>query len=140
MLPAAVATNAPLEVVAAILNAGADVNFKMQSAKLREIKGYTSLHLAVGKGSEDIVKLLLDSGADVDAVTDDNFRSKAPKVTSLLLAANADNLEIVKMLIHAGANVNYMITNARKLNGATALRVSKSEDVKKILKQAGAKI
>ena len=125
-------------MVRMLVDAGADVNFKMQSAKLREIKGYTSLHFAVGKGNEAIVKLLLDGGADVDAVTDDEFQSKAPKATSLLLAANAGNLEIVKMLIHAGANVNYEITDARKFNGATALGVSKSEDVTKILKQAGA--
>ena len=125
-------------MVRMLVDAGADVNFKVQSNHLHEMKGYTSLHYAVSKGSEDIVKLLLDGGADVDAVTDDHFLSNAPMATPLLLAVSADNLEIVKVLIHAGANVNYEITNANKLNGATALRVSKSEDVKKILKQAGA--
>ena len=79
-------------VVAAILNAGAYIDIKMQSDRLGKIKGYTALHFAVSKGSEDIVRLLLDGGADVDAVTDDHFLSNAPKVTSLLLAANDDNL------------------------------------------------
>jgi ankyrin repeat protein len=78
-----------LEIVQALLGAGADVNFGGVT---------TPLDSAVCSGNVTIVKKLIDAGADVNARLEDNQ-------TALMSAAAAGDLEIVKVLIQAGANV-----------------------------------
>ena len=73
------------------------------------------LHVAVGKGREDIVKMLLDvEGVDVD------IRDKS-KATPLMPASTLGNIIIMKMLLDKKADIN-----AVDSGGATALHQSVS--------------
>nr|ACS15395.1 ankyrin 2,3/unc44-like protein [uncultured bacterium FLS12] len=90
------ARNGDMEVVALLLDAGADVNAR---GYRRGKPWYTALHEAVSPGHLDIVKILLEHGANVDGNTDDSRRP-------LMLASWEGHTEIVQLLLEAGADVN----------------------------------
>ena len=85
-----------LEVVQALLKAGADVNAK------DEALGYTALMTAAGMHN-DLIKPLVAAGADLEA------RGKAGQ-TALMNAVTLDDPDTVQALIDAGADVNEAYT------------------------------
>jgi uncharacterized protein len=89
---AAFADNA--ESVAALLDAGADVN-----ARARNKFDNTPLQVALLTSSRDSARVLLSRGADVNA-------RQAEGVTALHEAAVSGDLEIIRMLLTAGADAN----------------------------------
>ena len=79
-----------LATVVRLLKFGVNINASNSA-------GWTSLHLAVGKGHFEIVKALLDHGANPDARDNWNF-------SCLHVAAKGGHLEVVKALLDHGAN------------------------------------
>ncbi len=108
------------ELITFLITAGADVN-------TADKYGYTPLYRAAVGGHTECVKLLIAAGADVNKAT--NFGS-----TPLYWAARNGHPECVKLLISAGADVN-------KANnwGSTPLEAAKTEEIKQLLRDAGAK-
>ncbi len=128
------------DTVKALVEAGADVNISQPQT------GWNALLAASKSGYTDIVKILLAAGANVNAVSSIGlarekqykgekvtFVPQASNTSSLMQASYAGHIEIVKLLIAANADVN-------KINalGETALSVAKTEEIKELLKQAGA--
>ena len=71
-----------------LISYGADVN-------ARQLQGYTPMHSAAHKGSNDIAELLLKNGADINARTDNGK-------TPLSLAVEADHCGTIKFLREHG--------------------------------------
>jgi len=93
--------------------------------------GETPLHRAVSKNSNiDITKYLISQGANVNAV---NEKGETP----LHGAVRYSNAEVVKCLISQGADVNANMWNFYYGTG-TPLSYAKTEDIKSILREAGA--
>lgn len=90
------------EVVAALIQAGADVNAREGSA------GRTVLMVACSSGNGDIVRQLVRAGAVVNARTANS--------TALIEAACCGDPEIVRLLLWAGADFR-----AKDSEGRTAL-------------------
>ena len=132
-------TNGSAEVVAPLLDAGADPEARTA--------GETALMTAVRTGSVDIVELLIANGADLDATQRESGQTLLmtaaaemhPAVVRILLARGADvharsvvgftpltfaaragDLESVKLLIAAGASANERLPVARRGPGITA--------------------
>ncbi|CAL1682578.1 unnamed protein product [Lasius platythorax] len=112
-----------LQNVEHLLKHGAHVNSAYTSTS-RE--GYTPLHLAVEKGSEEIIKLLLSRGANVDAKGIDG-------ITSLHIAAERGYLQIVEHLLKRGAHVNSVYTSTSR-EGYTPLHLAVEKDSEEIIK------
>ena len=70
---------------------------------------------------------MIENGADV------NIKNNYG-ITALIYAAEHGNLEIVKYLVEKGANVNI-----KDNHGRTALDLAETEEIKKVLRKAGAK-
>ncbi len=89
--------------------------------------GITPLSRAAYNGHTECVKLLIAAGADVNKADKDGE-------TPLYWAAYKGHTECVKQLIAAGADVN-------KANnwGSTPLEVAKTEEIKQLLRDAGAR-
>ena len=150
------AANGYVEIVRALLEAGADTEKKTffkntalilacmrgQSATVELLIAHraqlniaggtdesTPLINAVKAQNSEIVTKLLDAGANINAGDKDNW-------TALIWASHRKNLEIVKLLVARGADVNAM-----GKDGNTALkRAIATNRVKiiKLLKQSGA--
>ena len=113
--------NNDINRVNSILNNGkANIN-----AKDRD--GWTALIWASCKGDLEIVKLLVESGADIDAKDNDGW-------TALMRASWRGYLEIVQYLVEIGADINI-----KNKDGKTALDWADIEEIKEILRKAGAK-
>jgi hypothetical protein len=108
------------ELAAILVRRGADVN-------LPDKRGTTSLMVAVEKNNVGIVRLILSKGANVNA-KDRNGD------TALMRACRTGAPEMVRLLLNKGADVN-----AADRRGRTALDVASDEQVKRILKEHGAK-
>ena len=112
-------------VVNALLDAGANVNAKEESA----LSSWTPLQYAARWGHVGVVEVLLRAGANVEA----EERDSPP----ILLAVFSSEMAVVKALLNAGARVN-----ARDFSGRTPLyaaaRRGHIEMVKAFIK-AGAK-
>lgn len=89
--------------------------------------GWSLLHFASWRGYINVVKMLLDQGANVNLTILDGS-------TALILASFNNRLEISKILLNKGATVDN-----RNKYGQTALNVSKSVEMKELLKSYGAK-
>jgi ankyrin repeat protein len=87
----AAAEKGHLEVVAALLEAGADENAQTSSGK-------SALSLAVAQGHKDVAAVLLAAGADANS-TDSEDR------TPLHEAADREDLPMMQLLLAAGAGV-----------------------------------
>ena len=77
-------------------------------------KGSSTLTLACGGGSLEIVKLLVNAGADLDAVGKDG--------TALLSASFSGQLDIVRYLLDRGADPNKESESGESALHAAALR------------------
>ena len=101
----AAAFNGHDKVVAALIVAGADVNFAKDNT------GTTALLLSAPGGHDAVVKHLITAGADVD------LARVSDGVTPLLLAAKKGRLGVAAQLVFAGADVNCAVMGS----GHTAL-------------------
>ncbi len=81
-----------LEIVKALINAGADLDLKGSM-------GNAPLIIAVKEGKTEIAKALIAAKADVNKSNSDGF-------TPLMIAAVGGNTEIVQALLEKGASVN----------------------------------
>ena len=91
------ASGGTVEVVAALLDAGAEVDVRNAIS----FDASTPLHYAVSHNTPAVVKILLDAGADVQA--EHGFQGATP----LHFAAKRDDahaLEVVTVLLEAGAD------------------------------------
>jgi ankyrin repeat protein len=86
-----------LEVVAALIKAGADIN-------LPSNKGDTPINMAAFKGHRDVVEALINAHADLNQAGNNGF-------TPINSAAILGHLEIVEDLIKAHANINQANNN-----------------------------
>lgn len=82
---------------------------------------------AAWRDSPDVTTLLLEQGADV------NLKDKNG-CTALIYATMHSSLDVVKLMIEKGADVN-----AKNKAGKSALDVSNSKEMKKFLREHGAK-
>src|SRR3569833_2181231 len=89
------------------LAAGVDPDTKLKS------NGRTSLHMAAGKGHEEIIRLLLDAGAAI------NERDESGE-TPLLLSAQIGHVGIVELLLDRGADPD----NIRQVSSSTPLHAA----------------
>jgi len=110
------------DIVELLIDAGVNVNAKS------EYLGMTALMLASEFGHLDIVELLIEAGADV------NIKNKSGG-TALSLASIKGYTDIVELLIDAGADVNAM-----NKFGKTAYDYASTNEIKKILIEAGARV
>ena len=102
-------------VIRALLDLGADMNF-------RDKDGNRPLHVAVEKSNPELAKLLLDHGADVNAKGKYSY-------TPLYRAVQNNNFELAKLLLDRGANVNLKVKN-----GYTPLHIAAHMDNPKVVK------
>jgi hypothetical protein len=85
------------DVVRALIDAGADVNAKMEL-----FFTFTALGFALEEGNPEIVQFLLDAGADVNSY---DVEGK----TALMTAIECRNFEVAQQLIDAGADPNALM-------------------------------
>lgn len=120
-----IAREGNIEVVKALIAAGADVNAGHGSSG-------TPLHYAWRQGKTEAIKALIDAGADINA------RDESGQ-TPLYIAVGHQSFEAVKTLIAAGANVN-----AKDKYGYTpldtGLRQGITAEIAKILIAGGANV
>lgn len=113
------------EVVEELLVAGADVNAAMTD-------GSSPVFMAAQQGHDKLLRLLIAKGADVNA-------AKTPSgATALMVAVQNDDASIVKLLIEANADVNARLITSRFPAGVPTLAIAKSQDVRTLLRNAGA--
>ncbi|HEX8651661.1 MAG TPA: ankyrin repeat domain-containing protein [Pyrinomonadaceae bacterium] len=144
--------NGNLEMVSALLLAGADVNTRGDNGRtalmylgansksdvvralvaagamidLEDEEGNTALLFAAAKENADVLQALLDAGAAVNA------KNKEGR-TALMQAADMGILDNVKTLIKAGAEIN-----ARDKEDSTALSLAHDPEVEALLEAYGA--
>ena len=109
------------EQVCMALNAGADINAKVDGTKSRP------LTIAALNGETEKVKLLIKKGADVNAK--DGFHK-----TPLFYAVQYNYIEIVKLLIAAGTDLSVQQYGTRQ----TVLDYANTDEMKKLLRKHGA--
>jgi ankyrin repeat protein len=125
-LPAAV-KNGRIAVIPLLLDAGADVNVRLESgetvlslttwpnekpeiAKLLLGRGVNASSInsafmgAASRGHLEIAQLMLKAGADV------NYSESQYHITPLMWASEYNKLEMMRLLLEAGANVNAVST------------------------------
>ena len=100
------------EIVNKLIQAGADVNAKVNDKTLAnlyfddaankptnpvKLEGFTALIVASAQGNLENVKALLAAGADINAVS-------AKGISALIAASGQGHLEIVKTLLESGAD------------------------------------
>ena len=112
--------NGDLEKVKLLIENGADIEAK-------DNNGDTALILASYYRYLEIIQYLVEKGANINATNDNGW-------TSLMYASKYGELETIKYLLENGADVNI-----KNKNGNAALDLAKIEDIKEVLRKAGAK-
>lgn len=84
------------------------------NADAKDNSGFTALHLAAERGSEEMLKVLLEGGAKVGGPWEWDGNEE---FTPLMLAARSGCVEAVRLLVAAGANVDAGLNTS----GETAL-------------------
>ena len=112
--------NGDLEKVKLLIENGANIEVK-------DNNGDTALILASYYRRLEIVKYLVEKGANINATNDNGW-------TSLMYASKYGELETIKYLLENGTDVNI-----KNKNGNAALDLAKIEDIKEVLRKAGAK-
>ena len=112
--------NGDLEKVKLLIENGANIEAK-------DNNGDTALILASYYRRLEIVKYLVEKGANINATNDNGW-------TSLMYASKYGELETIKYLLENGTDVNI-----KNKNGNAALDLAKIEDIKEVLRKAGAK-
>ena len=107
-------------IVQVLLAGGAEIDIQAKT-------GSTALYMASQNGHEGIVQALLAKGAEIDIQDGDG-------VTALIMAAYQGHERIVKALLAKGANVEL-----RENGGETALGYAKTQQIKQLLRAAGAR-
>jgi len=119
------AENGHTEIVDLLLNKyGAHPNVYESDAIIQ----HTPLTAAAQNNHPEIVKMLAEKGADLNAF------STGVRETALMWAVEKDAEDAVRELIAAGADVNL---KSRSGYQGTALTKAKSENIKKMLRDAG---
>jgi hypothetical protein len=120
-----------VEMVKALLAAGADPNDAGKHVRPEFESGHTTLMAAVDSGDPEIVAALLAGGAKTEA-------TNSYGMNALMTVAMQGNAEIAKLLIDAKANVN-----ATDKSGTPVLYMAvagKNPQVVKMMLEAGAKL
>ena len=108
-----------LAQVRTMLDKGTDIDHQDRG-------GANALYGASQNGHEGVVQALLARGAEIDHQAKNG-------VTALFIAANQGHDGTVKALLAAGANVELRLNG-----GGTALKHAKTQQIKKLLRAAGA--
>ena len=116
-----------LEMIRFLLEKGAKVNIKDAEKRTPLLMIHDSLGDDDGASLKEIVRLLVSRGADINVRNEDNE-------TFLMSAAEDDNVEGVKFLLELGAN-----PNLKDGDGETAMQKTDSDEIKRLLKQYGAR-
>ncbi|KAL2054392.1 hypothetical protein ABVK25_005140 [Lepraria finkii] len=95
-----------IDILSALINAGADVN------NIAHPRSAHPVRQAASKGNVEAVQLLLEAGACINSTSED-------KRTALQAATGTRNIDLIKTLIGAGADVN---APAGPERGRTALQ------------------
>jgi uncharacterized protein len=117
-----------IEIVSILLEKGANPN-------ATDVVGITPLHMAVPKGSKDVIKLLIERGADIETFAPYLRRN------ALHMASGSGNAEAVAALLEKGANIEAQADPEN--DGSTALHISaliSSLEVTKLLLDRGADV
>ena len=113
----------------ALMLASSEGHLEMVKLLVENGADYTNaLRLASREGHLEIVKLLIENGANINAKDNDGE-------TALMRASYNGHLEVVKYLIENGADVNIK----DNYYGITALDFARDEEIKEVLRKAGAK-
>ena len=83
--------------------------------------------LACVNGDADCARLLVDKGCSVDAATTNG-------TTALIWACQNGHADCARLLLGAGANVHKTLPS-----GHTALAFAESDELKQLLREAGAR-
>ncbi|MDE2794039.1 MAG: ankyrin repeat domain-containing protein [Gemmatimonadota bacterium] len=131
------ARSGTVEVVRALLQAGADPNAWEMSFATDYGWGWTPLHLAAASNPDpDVVRALIEAGADLDAPSGESYRQGN---SPLHYAAENRNPAVAAVLLDAGADVN-----ARSARGRTPLHMAaagaSNPAVIELLVEAGADV
>lgn len=109
-----VARNGHPDIAAALIDAGASVDFRVTrensvGAHYRpELGGATPLYVAAANGHQDVVELLMQRGADINIET-------MERVTPLRIAVQNEHAGIVRLLANRGADVSVTDENGTDL-------------------------
>ena len=109
-----------IEAVKLLLERGADVNAEDEDND-------TALTNAAYYGHLDIIEVLMKHGAELEDANDTGY-------TSLIMATWQGQTEAVRLFLKYGAEVN-----AKTDDGETALSLASTDEIKKLLIDAGAK-
>jgi len=118
----AIAKNRDVEVFKCLVSHGADVNVRLRDNQ-------TPLHLIATRfysGSTAALEYLVSQGANPNAQEEDGY---TPLHTA---AVESPNVEILRCLISLGADVN-----AKTYKGSTPLYFAKTEEKRRLLREAG---
>lgn len=132
-------TDGRFDTARSLIQSGADIS-------ITDSNDETYLHLAAKTGKKEIVDVLLEYGVKVDSL--DKFGA-----TPLHHAALQNRLETARLLLEKGANVNARLSphaalnvtdfqtwgiSSKEIGQATPIKITESEEMKKMLRSFGA--